>query len=55
MPVTDPPCVACQERPGVTLVDVTDAVEAWLCARCAVPFTQTVPTVQTMFDNERGT
>lgn len=50
-PVTVKQCQACGLRPGATMVDVTDAVEAWLCAPCAKPFTTTVTTVQTMFDD----
>ena len=49
-PVTE--CQACGLRPGTTMVDVTDAVEAWLCAPCAKPFTATVTTVQTMFEEQ---
>lgn len=52
--VSDPPCVACGLRPGVTLVDVTDVVTAWLCAPCAGPFTTTNTTVQTMLDDDEG-
>ena len=50
----DPPCVACGLRPGVTVADITDAVSAWLCQPCSVPWVTTDTTVQVMFDDERG-
>lgn len=51
---SDPPCVACRERAGTTMVEVTDAVKAWLCGPCAAPFVTTNTTVQTMFSDDEG-
>lgn len=53
--VIDETCEACGLRPGVTMVHVTDSVEAWLCEACAAPLVTTTTTVQTMFsDDERS-